>query len=187
MQERALQTQVAWACRILAMGGHSDLTLGHISARGPDDWVYIKRKGLGLNEVTPDDILTIDLDRNKLAGTGMVHLEAVLHTEVYRLRPDVKAVAHTHPPYATALSASSTELKFVNHDAVLFRDGVGIFDGTADLILDTEMGQAVASVLGQRRVALLSNHGILAADSSVPWVVYTALTLERAARINDRS
>ncbi|MFQ5410252.1 MAG: class II aldolase/adducin family protein [Anaerolineales bacterium] len=183
MQERALQTQIAWACRILAMGGHTDLTLGHVSARGSEDQVYIKRKGLGLNEVTPDDILTIDLDRNKLAGDGKVHLEAVLHTEVYRLRPDVGAVAHTHPPYTTALSATSVKLEFVNHDAVLFRDGVGIFNKTADLILDAENGQAVARALGSRRAVLMCNHGMLVADKTVPWVVYAALTLERAARI----
>lgn len=179
----ALQTQVAWACRILALGGHTDLTLGHVSARGSEGQVYIKRKGLALNEVTPDDVLTIDLDRNKLAGNGNVHLEAVLHTEVYRLRPDVGAVAHTHPPYATALSATSAQLEFVNHDAVLFPDGVGRFDETADLILDVEAGRAVAQALGPLRAVLMCNHGMLAADRTVPWVVYTALTLERAAHI----
>ena len=183
MQERALQTQLAWACRILAMEGHADLTLGHISARGSADQVYIKRKGLGLNEVVLSDILTIDLDCNKLAGDGEVHLEAVLHTEVYRHRPDVSAVVHTHPSYATALSATSERLQFVNHDAVLFRDGVGIYSGSADLIMDAENAQAVARDLGQRRAVLMCNHGILVGDKTVPWVVYAALTLERAARI----
>ncbi len=183
MSERALQTQVAWACRILAMEGHADLTLGHVSARGSDGRVYMKRKGLGLNEVRLGDILTIDLECNKIAGNGKVHLEAVLHTEVYRNRPDVGAVVHTHPAYATALSATSEQLLFVNHDAVLFRDGVGIYSGTADLIIDAESGQAVARALGLRRAVLMCNHGILVADKTVPWVVYDALTLERAARI----
>ena len=183
MQARALQTQVAWACRVLAMGGHADLTLGHVSARDSDGQVYIKRKGLGLNEVIPDDILTIDIDCRKVAGNGISHVEAVLHTEVYRSRPDVGAVVHTHSPYATALSATSSQLQFVNHDAVLFRDGLGTFDETADLILDAEQGQAVAHALGSRRAVLMCNHGILVADTTVPWVVYAALTLERAARI----
>ena len=183
MTERALQTQVVWACRILAMEGHADLTLGHISARGSDGLVYIKRKGLGLNEVGLDDILTIDLECNKVSGNGEVHLEAVLHTEVYRNRPDVGAVVHTHPAYATALSATSEQLQFVNHDALLFLDGLGIYSGTADLILDSESGQAVARALGHRRAVLMCNHGILVADKTVPWVVYDALTLERAARM----
>src|SRR5579864_9701836 len=122
-----LTTIVALACRILAAGGHEDFTLGHVSARdGAEDTVYIKRNGLGLHEVTPDDVLTIDLDRRKLAGEGDVHLEAVLHTEVYRLRADVGAVIHTHPPYATALGASAARLEMLGHDAVLFKDGLPI-------------------------------------------------------------
>jgi L-fuculose-phosphate aldolase len=174
---------VAWACRILATGGHEDLTLGHVSARGPEDIVYMKRSGLGLGEVTPDDILAIDLDGRKVGGKGEVHLEAVLHTEVYRVRPDVNAVAHTHPPYSTALGATRTTLQYLNHDAVLFRDGVGLFDDTVEMITRAEQGQAVARSLGQCRATLLGNHGVLVVGRDVPWLTYSALTLERAAKI----
>lgn len=183
MQGMSLQNQVAWACRILAMDGHTDLTLGHVTALAPNGEIYMKCKDLGLNEVTPADVLTMDLNGRKLAGNGEVHLEAVLHTEVYRARPDVKAVVHTHPPYTTALSAVATPLEFVSHDAVLFRDGLAIFDETADLIVDTAQGKAVARALGSCRALLLRNHGVLAVGSSVPWVVYTALTLERACKL----
>ncbi len=178
-----LRVLVAWACRILAMDGHTDLTLGHVSARGPAGRVYMKRHGLGLNEITPDDVLTIDLDCNKLHGKGKVHLEAVLHTEAYRARPDVAAVVHTHPPYATALSATTAKLEFVNHDAVLFYEGLGIFDDTAELITRPEQGQAVARALGSCRAALMRNHGVLVVGNSVPWAIFTAVTLERAARM----
>jgi ribulose-5-phosphate 4-epimerase/fuculose-1-phosphate aldolase len=183
MPDSSLPIQVAWACRILAMDGHTDLTLGHVSARGPGGEIYIKRKDLGLNEVTPDDVLVIDLDGNKLDGLGDVHLESVLHTEVYRVRPDVGAVVHTHPPYSTALGAVATALEFLSHDAVLFHDGVAIFDETAELILQRDQGEAVARALGQCRVLLMRNHGVLAADRSIPWAVYAAITLERASRI----
>jgi L-fuculose-phosphate aldolase len=184
MEGSALQMQVAWACRILAMWGHGDLTLGHVSARGPADTVYhIKRKDLGLSEVTPDDVLTVDLEGKKVAGKGEVHLEAVLHTEVYKARPDVGAVIHTHPPYATALGATTAPLEFVSHDAVLFHKGVAMFDETAELITLPGQGEAVARALGDRRVVLMRNHGVLVAGEDVPWAVYTALTLERAIQI----
>src|SRR5581483_7538093 len=98
-----LAREVAWAGRILAMGGHGDYTLGHVSARSADGrHVLMKPNGLGLEEVTPADILTLDFAGARVAGTGRIHLEAVLHTAVYRARPDVGAVVHTHPPYTTA-------------------------------------------------------------------------------------
>jgi L-fuculose-phosphate aldolase len=183
MEARELQAQVAWACRILAMGGHNDLTLGHVSARGPGDVIYMKRSGLGLNEVTPGDVLAIDLDCRKVGGRGDVHLEAVLHTEAYRARPDVQAVAHTHPPYCTALGATGAELQHLNHDGVLFLQGVGVFEDTAEMITRREQGQAVARALGERRAVLLRNHGVLVVGKTMPWLVYAALCLERAARI----
>src|SRR5690606_18094205 len=96
-----LHEQVAWACRILAMHGHGDFTLGHASVRD-GDLVHMKRNGIGLEEVNPADVLSIDLDGRKVAGEGLVNLEAVLHTAVYRARPDVFAVIHTPPPYPTA-------------------------------------------------------------------------------------
>src|SRR3990172_569455 len=99
-----LREAVAWACRILAYHGHGDLTLGHVSARDGDR-VYMKRKGLGLEEITPADVLTLDLNGGRLRGEGAVHLEVPLHTEVYRARPDVGAVIHTHPIHTTARRA----------------------------------------------------------------------------------
>ena len=184
MSDEALREDVAWACRILAMGGHGDYTLGHVSARGVrGDQVQMKPNGLGLEEVEPEDVLTIDLDARKLAGEGPVHLEAVLHTEVYKLRTDVGAVIHTHPLYTTALGATDANLEMLNHDAVLFREGLAYFDDTAELIVRPEQGEAVARTLGEKRVVVMRGHGVLVVGKTIPWAVYTALTLERVVQI----
>lgn len=184
MEERALREQVAWACRILAMHGHTDLTLGHVSARRPTgDSYYIKTKGLGLDEVTPEDVVGLDLSGDRIWGEGEVHLETPLHTEVYRARPDVGAVIHSHPPMTTALGATAAQLEFVNHDAALFPEGIGAFEETPELITMPLQGEAVAKALGMRRAVLLRNHGVLIVGQDVPWAVYAALTLERAVQI----
>ncbi len=178
----ALKETVAWACRILAMHGHGDLTLGHVSARAGDR-VLIKRKGLGLEEVTPRDVQEVDLDGRKVAGPGKVHLEVVLHTEVYRARADVGAVIHTHPIHSTAFGATDGTLRYLTHDSVLFPDGIGMFDESADLVTTAEGGRALARALGGRRAVLLRNHGTLVVGKDVPWAVLTALTLERALHV----
>ena len=175
---QSVREQVAWACRILALEGFSDLTLGHVSARTPDDGqIVIKRKGLGLDEVEPNDVVEVD------DPSAALHLETVLHTELYALRPDVGAVVHGHPPYVTAFGATEAELELLTHDAVLFADGVAYFDDTADLITEQDQGRAVAEALGDRRAVILRNHGVVVADRDVRWAVLSAITLERAVRL----
>ena len=173
---QSLRDQLAWACRILAAEGYADLTLGHISARGPEGEVWIKRKGVALDEVEPDDVVSLD------DTDAVLHLETVLHTGVYRAREDVGAVVHGHPPHATALGATTADLALLTHDGILFADGVGRFDDP-DLIVDDDQGDRVASALGRRRAVLMQNHGVLVVGKDVPWAVLTAITLERAARL----
>ena len=175
---QSVREQVAWACRILALEGFSDLTLGHVSARpAGGDTVYIKRKGPALDEVCPDDVV------DAADPTAGLHLETVIHTAIYDARPDVGAVVHGHPPYTTAFGATGAELELLTHDAVLFADGLAYFDATADLISTEEQGRAVAEALGDRRAVVLRNHGAVVADRDVRWAVLSAVTLERAVRL----
>jgi L-fuculose-phosphate aldolase len=178
-----LRQQVALACRMIALEGYVDLTLGHVSAREPGSRIiWIKRKGPALDEVEPDDVIELDLDAPDALSSSRYHLESVMHTEVYRVRPDVNAVIHGHPVYATALGATDAELLMLTHDAVLFVDGIGTFDEGPDLVTDAERGARVAAALGDRRAALLRNHGVVIAGEDVRWTVLTAVVLERAIR-----
>lgn len=173
---QSLREQVAWACRIVAAGGYADLTLGHVSARDADGTIWIKRKGVALDEVEAEDVVSLSETASGL------HLETVLHEGVYRARPDVGSVVHGHPPYATALGATGAKLELLTHDGILFADGVGRFSDP-DLIVDDTKGDAVAAALGGRRALLMENHGVLVVGKDVPWTVLTAVTLERAAQL----
>ena len=183
-QDRRLVEEVAWACRILALVGYEDLTLGHVSARGSDDsTIHIKRKGVALGEVTPDDILAVDLSSYESNGAKGMHLETVLHTEVYKRRPDVRAVVHGHPPYATAFGATDAEFAYLTHDSVFFIDRIATYDGVPDLIIDEAQGAAVADALGMGTVLLLRNHGVLVAERDLRWAVLASALLERATQL----
>lgn len=175
---QSVREQVAWACRILALEGFADLTLGHVSARpAGSETVYIKRKGLALDEVTPDDVVEVD------DPSAALHLETVIHTEIYAQRADVGAIVHAHPPYVTAFGATTAELELLTHDAVLFADGISYFEETAELITEEDQGRAVAGALGTHRAVILRNHGVVVADTDVRWTVLSAITLERAVRL----
>ncbi len=131
-----LRRQVAMACRVIALEGYVDLTLGHVSAREPGSrTIWIKRKGPALDEVMPEDVIALDLDDPDALLSPEFHLESVMHTEIYRVRPDADSVIHGHPIYGTALGSTDAELLMLTHDAVLFVDGSGDFDEGPDLVL----------------------------------------------------
>ena len=184
MTETSVATEVAWACRILAAHGYEDLTLGHVSARedGNPGVMWIKRKGVSLAEVTPDDVLRASIDGDIENATDM-HLESVLHTEVYRSRPDVRCVVHGHPLHATALGAAHTDLAVLSHDAIMFQEGLAALDEVPELIVGRSQGQVVADALGERQVLLMRNHGVLVVGKDPRWAVLRAVTLERAVAL----
>jgi len=184
-QERAqLSESVAWACRILALAGYEDLTLGHVSVRASDErTIYIKRKGVALGEVCPSDVIAVDLEDDYDRVPEGMHLETVLHTEVYKRRPDVRSVVHGHPPYATAFGATDAEFAYLTHDSVLFVDGISTYDGVQDLIVNARQGAEVAEALGEGTALLLRNHGVLVCERDVQWAVLASVLLERAVRL----
>jgi len=176
--------QVAAACRILASYGHEDLTLGHVSVRGPERGeIYIKAKGKPLSEVGPSDVVVVKLDDPDGYRVSGAHLETVMHTESYCAREDIGAAIHTHPIYATAMGASMSSLEYLSHDALLFNDGLGLYNASVGLITTPEEGRAVVKELGHRRAVLLQNHGMLAVGNDIRWATLAALTLERAVRV----
>ena len=150
---QSLREQVAWACRILALEGYADLTLGHVSAR-PDgrrhraDQAQGRRARRGRRRRRDR---ARPLARRGARSTPEMHLEAVLHTEVYKARPDVGAVVHGHPPFVTAFAATGATLEMLTHDSVLFADGLAVFEETPELI--TEVGRGQGRRRGARRQA----------------------------------
>jgi L-fuculose-phosphate aldolase len=171
------------ACRILEAGGHEHFFLGHVSVRAAEgsDGFWVKPSGLGLGEVGPDDLLRLDLDGVRVSGGGPIHQEMPLHAEIYRRRPDVGAIVHTHPAYASALAASDSPFRIVSQDSLPFLGGIARYDH-AHLISTQDRGQAVAVTLGDRGLVLLRNHGIAAVGASLEQAVYLAVAFERSVR-----
>lgn len=185
MAHDELRQLLSLAGKILVAEGQDDFTRGHISARLPDQPArfLMKPHSIGLDEITADNILTIDLEGEVVAGTGRRHSEVYIHSEVYKARADVNCVIHSHPPHAVALSATGRPIRAYSQPGALFYEALGVYDGSISLIRSREMGAAVATALGPHRAALLKNHGIVAAGATVEETVVTALMLENAAEV----
>ena len=170
--------------KILVAEGQDDFTRGHISARLPDEQRFLmKPHSVGLDEVTADSILTIDLAGEVVAGSGRRHSEVYIHSEAYKARPDVQCVIHTHPPYAIALSATGRPMRAYSQGGALFWNALGVYGESISLIRSAAMGAAVAEALGPHRAALLKNHGVVVAGATIEETVICALMLENAAKI----
>src|SRR5581483_9185002 len=134
--------------------------------------------GLGLEEIQADDLALMDLDGRQLEGKHRLHNEMPIHNEIYRARPDVQAVVHTHPFYAAALTASGARFEMVSQDSLPFAEGLGWYP-SAELVMTAEQGQAVAAALGERRAVLMKNHGIAVVGPSIEVATVWASELER--------
>src|SRR5215472_814141 len=185
MAHDELKQTLIWAGKVLVGEGQDDFTRGHISVRLPDDpgRFYMKPHSIGLDEITPDNILTIDLEGEVVAGGSRRHSEVYIHSEIFKARADVACVLHTHPVYSIALSSSGRPLKAYSQPGALFHDSVGSYDDTINLIRTAEMGAGVAHALGKGRAVLLKNHGVVVTGASIEEVVISTIMLENAAMI----
>lgn len=178
------QTMIV-AGKVLVAEGQDDFTRGHISMRLPDNpgLFFMKAHSIGLDEITMENILTIDLEGKVVAGTAKRHSEVYIHSEIFKARADVNCVLHTHPTYSTALSATGRPLRAYSQGGALFYQGLGYYEDTINLIRTHAMGAGVAKALGPHRAALLKHHGVVTATGSVAETVVSTIMLENAAQI----
>lgn len=120
---RSLHETMATSCRILAMTGQEAGLAGQISVRSDRPGAYwTLRFGLGFDEATPADFIEVDRDLNTLAGRGMANPATRFHLWVYDARPDVRAIIHTHSPWASALAAARQPLVIAQMDMTPLHD-----------------------------------------------------------------
>jgi len=184
MSLKELKETLAYSCNILANEGHWDNILGHVSVRIPkQDRILMKPHSFGFEEIRPQHIIVCDLDGKKIEGKYERHSEVFIHTEIYRARPDVNCVVHSHPPYATAFGSLRQPLRPISHEGNIFFEGLPTFDATTALIRTPELGVQVAKSLAKCRGLLMKNHGSTVVGESIEVATLYAVFLEKACRI----
>jgi ribulose-5-phosphate 4-epimerase/fuculose-1-phosphate aldolase len=182
------------ANRILAHYGVLD-GFGHVSVRHPErTGAFLLSCSRAPELVAAGDIMTFDLDANALDGDARKpYLERFIHGEIYRLRPDVHAVVHSHSPSVIPFAASSVKLRPVYHMGSFLGAGAPVFDirrhfGCTDMLVrNREQGAALARELGPGGVALMRGHGFVAVAESIPVAVYRAIYTELNAAAQQKA
>ena len=186
----ALLEDIAVGSRILADFGVLD-GFGHVSARSPTNPNhFLMSRSLAPALVTPEDIMEFDLDGNPIDARGRkVFLERFIHAEIYRTRPDVMSVVHTHSAGVIPFSVSKVPLRAMYHNPAFLAGGVPVWDIRKDfgdtnmLVSNAAIGKSLATALGDKPVVLMRGHGDVAVGPSVKAAVFRAYYTDVDAKL----
>jgi len=184
----SLSTEEALAacCRILAHEGHESGLAGQVTAKAkkPGAW-WTLQFGYGFEEATAERMVLVDEDLKPLRG-GRPNPGVRFHIWIYKKRPDVQAIVHTHAPHASALSCTGVPLRTIHMDSAMLHGTAHLPEWPGVPVADDE-GRIISGALGDAKAILLANHGLLTAGNSVEEAAYLAVFFERAARMQLRA
>ena len=184
-----LKARVATATRILFEMGLADF-YGHASARIPGtNLILIKPSITSLATVRAEDILTVDMNDYRqgdmtdplMREKGLPPGEVILHIAMFRKRPDVWGVVHTHQILATAMGIAGRPIVPLHNQTSPFSPATPIFD-KPDMVSNEAIAAEVADALGNRAGILLRGHGVVVVGRSIEEATVNAIYLERAAK-----
>jgi HCOMODA/2-hydroxy-3-carboxy-muconic semialdehyde decarboxylase len=180
--------------RVLADFGVLD-GFGHVSARHPTNPThFLMARSLAPALVTADDIMEFDLDGNAVDARGRtVFLERFIHGEIYKARPDVMSVVHTHSPGVIPFSVTKVPLRAMFHNPSFLGVGVPVWDirkdfGDTDMLVSNPaLGKSLAQTLGDKPVVLMRGHGDVTVGPSVKMAVFRAYYTDVNAKLQSQA
>lgn len=183
------------ANHILANEGVVD-GFGHVSARHPHNPEhFLISRSLAPAMVAKDDILELDFAGDTVDGSGKKsYLERFIHSEIYRVRPDVMAVIHSHSPSVVPFTLSRTPMRAVTQVGAFMGTAIPMFeirdvagDETDLLIRTRELGVELAKRIGPSNIILMRGHGMVVTGTSIKETVYHAVVAESNARLQSEA
>lgn len=185
-EERALRLELAACYRIFAMLGWTELIYNHITLRipGPDTHFLINPFGLLYTEVTASNLVKIDLDGNVVGASPHRINPAgyVVHAAIHRAVPDAHCVMHTHTSAGLAVACSERGLENSNFYSAQI-EGMVAYHDFEGITVRADEGPRLVENLGEKRLMILRNHGLLSVGTTIAQAFVRLWTLNRACEI----
>jgi len=190
MEEREyLKKRLAEAFRIFGFHGYDEGVAGHITVRDPINphafWVNPFGKHFSL--IQAEDLILVDHEGKILPESGPMRLlnkaAFMIHSAIHMARPDVLCAAHSHSIYGRAFSTLGRELDMITQDSCAFYNDHILYTNFKGVVLEEEEGLAIAKQLGNKKAAILQNHGILVATPSIEATIFFYASLEKCCRV----
>ena len=158
------------------------MTSGNISGRDPESGlVVIKPSGYSYDEMTPDDMVVVDLDGKVVEGHLKPSTDTATHLYIYKHRPDVFGIGHTHSTYASSFAALGWPIPAVLTASAML--GGEIPCGGYATIGGEQIGAEILRTIGSKRAVLLQNHGVFTIGDSARQAAKMAVEVEEIAKI----
>jgi L-fuculose-phosphate aldolase len=181
---QTLQSDLLHGFHILDQAGQGTGIAGHLTARLPGASTFWgHRWRLGFDEVGKDDLVESDFELRTVSGSGTCNPTLHIHTQIYRARPDIKCIAHTHAANVVALSVTGSQLMPVTQTGCFYFDDVCLLDEFDGIVLDTEEGDTIARSLGDNHAILLKHHGLITVGDTISDAVIGATVLDYACEV----
>jgi ribulose-5-phosphate 4-epimerase/fuculose-1-phosphate aldolase len=186
----AVKRRIALACRIMYKEGMVEHLgyefAGHISVKiAPNRFVmpgHLHDKARGLYDIRPSDMVVADMNGKVVSGRLEPVDEIVIHTGIYKARPEVNSVLHMHAPAATALASSDQTILPVSIRGSFFWQGVPVLERGPCLIDSEEIANELVAKMGNLPAVIHKGHGIVTAGKNLDEACISAILLEGAAR-----
>ncbi|MCP4405084.1 MAG: hypothetical protein GY801_48255 [bacterium] len=178
-----LKRSILHAAKTIEKYGLITLSGGNVSAREPESGlIAITPSGIGYDDLTPDDMVVIDLESNIVEGRLKPSFDTVTHLYIYQHKPEIHSIIHTHSPYASCFAVLNKTIPVVQ---TTLANAVGGEVPLARYVAvgEDDTGPAVVEAIGDKKACLLANHGVLAMGPNVDAAVKAAVMLEDAARV----
>lgn len=188
MDHKNLRESVADTARRMISSGLVKGTSGNVSVRTPDDTVLVTPSGLDYAELGPEDVVLVDLDGDFLDGPWKPSTETPMHTGIYRARPEIGGIVHTHSRYATTLACLGLPIPPIHYMLTVLSEEGRVPIAPYTLYGTDELARLAAAALGERHTAcLLQNHGTITVGSGPEEAFSRTEILEEMAELYYRA
>ena len=162
--------------------GLTESTGGNLSALDPESGlIAIKPSSIPYEKIKVQDVVIVDKNGNVVEGEFKPSSETPMHTYMYRHKPDIRAVIHTHAPYSTILAVVNKELPIVTQDIAMFVTGNTVKVAPFRAPGGEDLGEVANKYMGESDIVLLQNHGTLTVGKSLQMAYAATWALERGA------
>jgi ribulose-5-phosphate 4-epimerase/fuculose-1-phosphate aldolase len=176
------QAEVALLARLLFHEGYDDHLSGHITFRQPDGTILATPWGLTWDEMCASDIMRMDADGNPLEGKWTITPAIPLHVELHKARHDVSVVVHNHPRYGTIWADLHRAPPVYDQTGSMIPDDPVVYDDFNGAVVEVDNAKACVEALGDGRMALLANHGVLVVGTDIQQAHHRSVFLEWRCR-----
>lgn len=184
-ERRHRKAKLAGAFRLFSRCGFDEGVTGHITARDPErlDHFWVNPFGMHFSQIRASDLVLVNHEGEVVEGDREINLAAfAIHSRIHKARPDVVAAAHAHSLNGKAWSSFGRLLDPLTQDACAFYEDHVLFDDYSGLVYDATEGERIAQALGDKKAAILRNHGLLTVGHTVDEAAWWFITMDRSCQ-----